>query len=74
MIPLETPLGRIALLGSILLMVVGGLGVLVTVTALIGLALTDRFAWAAANPSLITLVVAAIVLGGGIMLYRRIER
>jgi hypothetical protein len=73
MLLLETPSGRISLLVSILLMVSGGLLLLVSIVAVAGLLVQDRFTWERANPSLIVLLVSAIVTGGGIMLYRRID-
>lgn len=74
MLSLETPRGKISLLASILLMVLGGLLLLVSLTGIAGLAIQDRFTWDRANAALIVTLVSAIVLGGGILLYRRIDR
>jgi hypothetical protein len=74
MLSLETPSGRGALLASILLMVIGGLLLLVSLVAVAGLLVQERFTWERANAALIVLLVSAIVTGGGIALYRRINR
>ena len=64
----------LGLLGSLTLIGLGGLGVLVTTVALVGLVLEGRFTWANANASIILWVCSAVVLGFGLILYRRAQR
>ena len=74
MLSRETPFGRIVLLTSILLMVLGGLLLLVSVVGVTGLVIQDRFTWERANAAVIVILISAIVAGGGILLYRRVVR
>ena len=74
MTSLETPSGRAAMLASVILIVIGCLGVVPSLVGLVGLIVEGRFTWARASSPLIALLCGAIFLGGGIMVYRRIRR
>jgi hypothetical protein len=64
----------IALLGSLALIGLGALGAVVTVVALVGLTVEGRFTGATSNPSFIVLLCSAVLLGFGVILYRRTQQ
>ncbi|HEX2137666.1 MAG TPA: hypothetical protein VHG30_17525 [Microvirga sp.] len=68
---LYSPSGRALMLAAVVLLTIGALGVIPSLVGLVGLLLEGRFTWDRASSSLIVLLCGAIVLGGGILLYRR---
>ncbi len=70
----EPALRSASLLGSIALLVLGGLGSVISLVALLGLTMQGRFSWGTSNGSFILLLLSAIAIGFGIVLYRRAQR
>ena len=70
MTPREPVAKSAALLGAIALLGLGGLAVIVSVTAVVGLVMQDRFTWTTGNASFILLICGVIFVWLGRMAYR----
>ena len=70
MTPREPVAKSAALLGGIALLVLGGLAVIVSLVAVFGLVVQDRFTWGTGNASFILLILSAAFLWFGRMAYR----
>jgi hypothetical protein len=74
MASLDTPSGRAALITAVVLITLGVLGALPSFVGLVGLIVENRLTWERASSPLIVLIGGAIIITGGIMLYRRTLR
>jgi hypothetical protein len=74
MASLDTSSGRAVLMAAVVLITLGVLGALPSFVGLVGLIVEDRFTWGRASSLVIVLLGGAIMVAGGIMLYRRILR
>jgi hypothetical protein len=74
MASLDTPSERAALMAAVVLITLGALVALPSLVGLIGMAIEGRLTGGRASSPLIVLLCGVILLGGGIMLYRRTLR
>jgi hypothetical protein len=74
MASLDTPSGRAALITAVVLITLGVLGALPSFVGLVGLIVENRLTWERASSPLIVLIGGAVIITGGIMLYRRTLR
>lgn len=70
MTPREPAAKSAALLGSIALLGLGGLAIIVSVVAVLGLVVQDRFTWGTGNSSFILLILGVVFVWFGRMAYR----
>lgn len=71
---LETPSGRLLMFAAVALVTLGALLAIPSLIGLIALLIDGRLTGQVSSAALIAVLCGAILIGGGIMLYRRIVR